>query len=324
MVAREPADRGGATFPDRMPSRVLDVLDDRFPEQAGGRAVAVFAVDRGRIDEGDPAVVVAATVDALDRLRGVRTVIGPVGPAAALLTSDDGRTAWAQIVFDDDAFDVPDEVLDEVVAAGDAATDEGLTVGFGGQPFERVESESTRTGEIIGLAVALVVLLVAFGSVGAAALPLLLAAVVVGIGYSTTRLLASYAEVNLAAQAMGSMIGLAVGIDYALFVVTRYRAVPGRGRGHDRGHRSFRRHRWPFGGVRRRHRDGVAPRPGRGPDPRGHEPRTGRVEHRGRGGGRLAHAPAGDAGAPRRAHRRLACAVHPAGLGGRTAPVPCR
>ena len=204
--------------------RVLDELGARFPEQAGGRAVAVFAVDRGRIDEGDAAVAVGATVEALDRLRGVRTVIGPVGPAAALLTSDDGRTAWAQIVFDDDAFDVPDEVLDGVVAVGDAATDEGLTVGFGGQPFERVESESTRTGEIIGLAVALVVLLVAFGSVGAAALPLLLAAVVVGIGYATTRLLASYAEVNLAAQAMGSMIGLAVGIDYALFVVTRYRA----------------------------------------------------------------------------------------------------
>lgn len=205
--------------------RVLDELDQRFPEQAGGRAVAVFANPAPDGDLTDPAsaAAITATVETLEGIDGVRTVIGPVGPAAPLLTSDDGRTAWAQLVFDEAAFEVPDATLEQVLSAADPARDAGLTVGFGGQPFERVEPEAAKTGELIGLAVALVVLLFAFGSVGAAALPLGLAAIVVGIGFAGLRLLAGVTEVNLAAQAMASMIGLAVGIDYALFVVTRYR-----------------------------------------------------------------------------------------------------
>jgi RND superfamily putative drug exporter len=210
-------------IPGSRAEAVLDELQDRFPDQAGGRAVAVMSSPEGRLDAAPRADVVASMVGSLSEIDGVRTVIGPVGPAAPLLTSEDGRTAWAQIVFEQDAFEVPDETLEQVLTIGETAGAQGLTVGFGGQPFERVESESTRTGEMIGLAVALVVLLIAFGSVGAAALPLLLAALVVGIGYAATRLLAGATDMNLAAQAMGSMIGLAIGIDYALFVVTRYR-----------------------------------------------------------------------------------------------------
>jgi RND superfamily putative drug exporter len=202
---------------------VLRGLERRFPDQAGGQAVVVFGRHSGRVDQGASREAVAAAVARVRRVPHVRTVIDPTGPFAPLLTSADGRTSWAQVVWDRDSFEVPRSSVDRLVEVATSAAGDGMRVGVGGQAIERPDVESTRTGEVIGLVAAVVVLAVAFGSVGAVSLPLLLAAVVVGAGFALTRLLAAWTEVNLATQAMATMIGLAVGIDYALFVLSRHR-----------------------------------------------------------------------------------------------------
>ncbi len=212
------------TIPGAPSGAVLEELQAKFPDQAGGRAIVVFgAADGHRVDDPPERDAIEETLARVASLHHVRTVISPTGPAAPLLQSPAARVAWAQVVFDVEAFEVPQEVVDQLVGTGTSAEEAGLEVGFGGQVVERVQPESTRTGELIGLAVAMMVLAVAFGTLGATSVPLILAAVVVIMGVASTRLLAPITEVNLVAPAMASMIGLAVGIDYALFVVTRFR-----------------------------------------------------------------------------------------------------
>ena len=210
-------------LPGAPSQQVLDQLDQRFPEQAGGRATVVFGASEGRVDDPANQRAITATLAEVQALDHVKTVIGPVGPAAALLTSEDGSVAWAQVLFDLDAPSVPAETVDALVATAAPARAAGLEVGYGGEVLEQVEPEATRTGEIVGVLVALVVLAIAFGSVGAALLPVVLAGVTVGVGMVAIRLLSSVSDVNFAALTMASMIGVAVGIDYALFVVTRFR-----------------------------------------------------------------------------------------------------
>jgi RND superfamily putative drug exporter len=198
-------------------------LAERFPEQGAGRGIAVFRTPTGRLDDPAAQEAVAATLGRIEEIGHVQGVIAPSGPAASLLQSTDGRTAYAPILFDVGALDVPEHTVEEIVAAGAPARRAGLEVGFGGPSFERVRPEAARTGELVGILAAVVVLALAFGSVGAVALPLALAAIAVPLGLAGTRLLAAVTEVNSVAPAMATMIGLAVGVDYALFVVARHR-----------------------------------------------------------------------------------------------------
>lgn len=211
-------------LPGAPSQQVLDQLAERFPEQAGGRATVVFGSRHHRLAD-DPATqgAIERTLRHIERLDHVRQVIGPIGPAAPVLTSADGRVAWGEILFDVDAPSVPTEVRERLVATGDIGRSAGLEVGFGGPVLEQVQPEGTERGELVGIAVALIVLAVAFGSVVAALLPVGLAAVTVVLGLFGVRLLASTTDVNAAAFTLASMIGVAVGIDYALFIVSRFR-----------------------------------------------------------------------------------------------------
>lgn len=211
------------TIPGMPSQQALDLLEERFPEQAGGRAVAVFATSDGTMSDPPNAEAVRATLDRIGRLDGVAQVIEPFGPAASLLQSPDGTVAYAQILYDRGAREVTPEQIDDLFATGDPAREGGLEVGFGGQVVERTEPEQARTAELVGLAVAVAVLLIAFGSVIAMGAPLLGALLGVGVGMLLIGLLASVMDVMSVAPTMATMIGIAVGIDYALFVVTRHR-----------------------------------------------------------------------------------------------------
>jgi RND superfamily putative drug exporter len=203
--------------------QALDQLERRFPAQAGGRAVAVFATTNGRVDDPVNQAAINETLARVATLDHVRQVIDPFGPAAALLQSSDGTVAYAQIIYDVGARAVPKDQLEALFDTAAPARAAGIEVGYGGQVVERTDPEQARTSEIIGLAVAVIVLLVAFGSVIAMLAPLFGAILGVGVGVLLIRLLASGMDVISVAPAMASMIGIAVGIDYALFVVTRHR-----------------------------------------------------------------------------------------------------
>jgi RND superfamily putative drug exporter len=203
--------------------QALDQLERRFPAQAGGRAVAVFATTDGRVDDPANQTAITQTLARVAELDHVRQVIDPFGPAAALLQSPDGTVAYAQIIYDVGARAVPKDQLEALFDTAAPARAAGIEVGYGGQAVERTDPEQARTSEIIGLVVAVIVLLVAFGSVIAMVAPLLGAIVGVGVGVLLIRLLATGMDVISVAPTMASMIGIAVGIDYALFVVTRHR-----------------------------------------------------------------------------------------------------
>ncbi len=137
--------------------------------------------------------------------------------------SADGRIGYAEITLDVPSTEFGRDTAAEVVDALEPARAGGLTAEFGGDAAFLNAEEKSSGAEAVGLVAALVVLLVAFGTIVAALVPIALALVAVGVGLSGIVLLAGGLTVSTAAPTIGAMVGLGVGIDYALFIVSRYR-----------------------------------------------------------------------------------------------------
>ncbi|HEX6419644.1 MAG TPA: MMPL family transporter, partial [Acidimicrobiales bacterium] len=194
----------------------LDLLADRFPRFAGGTVDVVYTSDRGVTGPG-----VAGRIEDLGRDLAVVDHVataepGPVAP--------DGRTGILRVTFDRPGEQVPVAAVERVIdLAGEAAGDD-LRVELGGYPIERVESAEAGS-EGVGLVAAMVILLVAFGSALAAGLPLLVAGFGLGVALGGVWLLANVLDVPDFGVQIATMIGIGVGIDYALFIVTRFRSA---------------------------------------------------------------------------------------------------
>jgi RND superfamily putative drug exporter len=197
----------------------MALLEERFPEAAGGAAVAVFAAPDGeRLDSFRPGVE-----SALSQVATIEHVATVSDPFASGRISADGRAAFAEITLDVPSTEFGRDTAAEVVDALAPARAGGVEAEFGGDAaFLNAEEESSGA-EAVGLVAALVVLLVAFGTVVAALVPIVLALVAVGVGLGGIVLLAGGLTVSTAAPTIGAMVGLGVGIDYALFIVSRYR-----------------------------------------------------------------------------------------------------
>jgi putative drug exporter of the RND superfamily len=195
-----------------------DTLADQFPDFAGASGRVVFHVEEGRID--DPANR-AAVDDAVVRLADgpdVTLVGDPFDPAAPTV-SPDGRTAFAPVQYGE--LTVQPEHYDAVVEAIEPARDAGVQAEVSGDiAWAATEVEGQ---EGIGLIVALIVLLVAFGSVIAAGVPIATALIGVAIGMAGLGIMSGFTDVPDTSPVLAIMIGIGVGIDYALFVVTRFR-----------------------------------------------------------------------------------------------------
>ncbi|MFE5539213.1 MMPL family transporter [Streptomyces sp. NPDC056492] len=169
----------------------------------------------------------AGALDTIAGLPGVGSVAGPYGPGpeSAAQISPDGRTAYAVVTFDRPADSVPKAQAEAVVAAAkNPATEaDGLRVELGGQAVALTEAPATHLAEVIGMAVAALVLFLAFGSLAASLLPIATALVSVGTAYFGITLLGHAMPVADFAPMLGTLVGLGVGIDYALFIVTRHR-----------------------------------------------------------------------------------------------------
>ncbi|GHE30082.1 MMPL family transporter [Streptomyces vinaceus] len=169
----------------------------------------------------------AKALDTIAGLPGVGSVVGPYGPGpeSAAQISPDGRTAYAVVTFDRPADSVPKAQAKAVVdAAKNPATEaDGLQVELGGQAVALTEARSAHLAEVIGVAVAALVLFLAFGSLAASLLPIATALVSVGTAYFGITLLGHAMSVADFAPMLGTLVGLGVGIDYALFIVTRHR-----------------------------------------------------------------------------------------------------
>jgi RND superfamily putative drug exporter len=162
-------------------------------------------------------------LDKIANLPGVASVVSPYDGQGTGRISADGRTAYATVTFAHQAEGIDKSEAQAVVSAAKAAETDGLQVELGGSAIGATESSSGHTAEIVGVAVAALVLFLAFGSLAASLLPIGTALVSVGTAYAAIVLLGHAMTVADFAPMLGMLIGLGVGIDYALFIVTRHR-----------------------------------------------------------------------------------------------------
>jgi len=199
--------------------RAAKLLDERFPQAGQGKALVVFAAEGGDTVQVHRRAVEAALAGIAD----VEHVAAVADPFTADTVSADGRIAFAELTLDQPTAELGKpafRILSDAVAATNPA---GVTVELGGDAvFLRSDQESSGA-EAIGILAALIVLLVAFGTAVAALVPIGLALVAVGVGLGGITLLAGSTTVSASAPAVAAMVGLGVGIDYALFIVARYR-----------------------------------------------------------------------------------------------------
>jgi RND superfamily putative drug exporter len=213
------------SIPGSDTQRAFDLLDERFPARSGEEARIVVAAPEGETLSADRhAATLRATADAaraLPHVVRVDTFTEP-GPGQLQL-SPDQRIGFLTVQYDGDHNEVGTEAVDQLHAIAEPARQAGLTVALGGDIVEFNQESLDGTAELIGLGVAVVVLLVAFGSVVAMGLPIVTALVALGTGLTLVGIVARFADIPEFGPTLASMIGLGVGIDYALFVVTRHR-----------------------------------------------------------------------------------------------------
>ncbi|MDV9197072.1 MMPL family transporter [Streptomyces sp. Wh19] len=217
------------SIPGTEAQRAFDLLEQRFPGGSadGATARVVFkAPDNEKMS--DPAN--KAEVDkVIGELKSGSDQIASVSdPYTAGAVSKDGSTAYVSVSYKVNSMELTDETRDALEDAGHAAQKSGMTVEIGGDALMVIPE--TGVTEIIGVAIAAIVLVITFGSLIAAGLPLLTALIGVGIGVSTITALANVLDLGSTTATLAMMIGLAVGIDYALFIVSRYRAELAEGR----------------------------------------------------------------------------------------------
>ncbi|MFG2940466.1 MMPL family transporter [Streptomyces sp. NPDC048282] len=209
--------------------KAFDLMQERFPGAAadGATARVVFVAPHGqKVTATANKKAVEETVDALGD--GTQ-VAGVADPFTAKAVSEDGTTAYATVTYKVKSSAVTDASRTALENAVDQARDADLTVETGGSAMDSGGGPGG-TAEIIGIAIAAVVLLVTFGSLAAAGLPLLTAILGVGLSMFTITVLADALGLSSSTGTLAMMLGLAVGIDYALFVVSRYREERATGR----------------------------------------------------------------------------------------------
>ncbi len=206
-------------IPGTSSQRATDLLSEKFPAFAGADARVVVHTDQGTLDQG--------ALDAAQQ--SMSTTVDHASQVAPPVVSRDGATAILTVQYDVPVTDFKDDTgLTQLRDAAANLTHRGYQVELGGQMPENIASPGG-TAELVGIGIALLILFLAFGSFVAAGLPIGVALVGLGIGSGGISLMAALADVTTIAPTLASMIGIGVGVDYALFIVTRHRDALARG-----------------------------------------------------------------------------------------------
>ncbi|MGW7340995.1 MMPL family transporter [Streptomyces sp. NPDC054808] len=210
-------------IPDTGSDRAYRLLESRFPDLGGDSDTIVWHTTTGTVRAPDVEQAMTRTLDRVADLPGVAAVTNPYHDPDSPLVSENADTAYATVTFDAASQDIDPAQARAVVDTAEAAETDGLQVELGGSAIALTESGGSHLAEAVGVAVAAVVLFLAFGTVAAALLPIATALVSVGTAYAGITLLGHAMTVADFAPMLGTLIGLGVGIDYALFIVTRHR-----------------------------------------------------------------------------------------------------
>ncbi len=199
----------------------IDRTKELFPDTGGGSGRIVFHVDDGQVvlDQQPAIAALLATIKDVD---GVAAVVGPFDSDTFI--SKSGTIAYAQVQLTNSQGSIEPttyEAVDKIVA--DARSD-NLQIELGGDLVDRAPSEIFGIGEVVGVLVALMVLLITLGSLVAAGMPIITALVAVGVSMAGLFALSQVIEISATTPVLAVMLGLAVGIDYSLFIISKYRS----------------------------------------------------------------------------------------------------
>ena len=200
----------------------MDVLDKRFPTEAGDTANVVFAVDSGTLREPERRDAIQRTVDEIRGQPHVTSAPSPFAGGGAQV-SQNGRIAYVPVQYDGTASALGREPGERLADASEIGERAGLEVSRNGTIVDQAEQATAPVGELVGVAVAILVLTLVFRSVAAMALTLVSSLIALAGGLLLLQFGTAFADFPSFAPTLGIMLGLGAGIDYALLIVGRYR-----------------------------------------------------------------------------------------------------
>jgi RND superfamily putative drug exporter len=219
------------TLPGTGSTIATELLEDNLPQQAYGSNPLAFEAKSGTLTEPKRAAAIEESIARLQAMPEVNSAISPLskeGVAAGLLSKDE-KIAYTPVVLGVGPGELTEEQAEAVLDAAGPAERAGLDTSVGAYVGQQLSKPDTGVSDAIGIAAAIVILLFAFGTATAMVMPIGSAIVGLAISLSVIRLLENAIEVPSVAATLATMIGLGVGIDYALFIVTRHKLQLGEG-----------------------------------------------------------------------------------------------
>ena len=199
-----------------------DILANSFPDQANGSSPIVLHATKGKLTEPKYAAAVEEAAKSVSKAANVASVVSPLSAAGAGALSKDKTIGYLSVTLSVSPGSLSIEEAQTIIDAAHPASAAGLEVQTGGQLGQKVSKPSTESSELIGIIAAMVILAFTFGTIVAMVLPIVTAILGLLATLAIVRLLGHVASVPTVAPTLATMIGLGVGIDYALFIVTRH------------------------------------------------------------------------------------------------------
>jgi putative drug exporter of the RND superfamily len=210
------------SLPGTDSQQATDTLAKSFPDQANGTSPIVLHAHSGKLTESKYAAAVDEAAADVAKAPNVASVVNPLTPAGASALSKDQSTGYLSVTLAAPPGELSVGDVQTIIDAANPAKKAGLEVETGGQLGQKVSKPSTESSELIGIIAAMVILTFAFGTIVSMLLPILNAIVALLLSLAVIRLLGHVTTVPSVAPTLATMIGLGVGIDYALFIVTRH------------------------------------------------------------------------------------------------------
>ena len=203
--------------------RATDALSHSFPAQSNGSSPIVLHVKSGKLTDSKYSSAVNEAASGVANAPHVASVVNPLTQQGASALSKDQATGYLSVTTDVSAGQLSVQDAQNIIdAASTPAQKAGIEVQTGGQLGQKVSKPSTESSELIGILAAMVILTFTFGTAVAMFLPILNAIIALSITLAIVRLLSHVTTVSTVAPTLATMIGLGVGVDYALFIVTRH------------------------------------------------------------------------------------------------------
>jgi RND superfamily putative drug exporter len=210
------------TLPGTGSQQAVNLLQSKFPSQAGDADQIVFQAKTGKLTDAADRAAIGAVLTRVSQLPHVTAVVSPYATGQHAI-SRDGTIAFATVNFNQRANALPKAAVTKVISTAESARSSTLDVQLGGQAIEQAQQASLGFVTVVGIAAAILILLISFGSFSAMGLPIATALFGLGAGIGVITLASHVINMPDFASELALMIGLGVGVDYALFIVTRFR-----------------------------------------------------------------------------------------------------